>query len=148
MAFADHAGLDHVGFGDHVSFHTGAGSDGLLAAASARAVSDHLSANTAVSLLPVRHPVPVARQLADIAALAPGRFVFGVGIGGEDPARGRDLRRGDFVSSPRGGGSRLAGNLIRATVALTPRTRHGAAEAPRTAHLAPRSARCAVNRRG
>ena len=85
MRLADDAGLDHLGFGDHVSFHTGAGSDGLLAAASVLATSDRLSANTAVYLLPLRHPVPVARQLADIAALAPGRFVFGVGIGGEDP---------------------------------------------------------------
>jgi alkanesulfonate monooxygenase SsuD/methylene tetrahydromethanopterin reductase-like flavin-dependent oxidoreductase (luciferase family) len=37
-----------------------------------------------VYLLPLRHPVPVARQLADIARLAPGRLIFGVGIGGED----------------------------------------------------------------
>src|SRR5262249_35103776 len=33
----------------------------------------------------VRHPVPVARQLATIAQLAPGRLTLGVGIGGEDP---------------------------------------------------------------
>ncbi len=38
----------------------------------------------AVYQLPLRHPVPVARQLADIAQLAPGRFTFAVGIGGED----------------------------------------------------------------
>jgi alkanesulfonate monooxygenase SsuD/methylene tetrahydromethanopterin reductase-like flavin-dependent oxidoreductase (luciferase family) len=37
-----------------------------------------------VYLLPLRHPVLVARQLADIARLAPGRLVFGVGVGGED----------------------------------------------------------------
>ena len=37
-----------------------------------------------VYLLPLRHPVLVARQLADIARLAPGRLIFGVGIGGED----------------------------------------------------------------
>jgi alkanesulfonate monooxygenase SsuD/methylene tetrahydromethanopterin reductase-like flavin-dependent oxidoreductase (luciferase family) len=35
-------------------------------------------------LLPLRHPVTVARQLASIAELAPGRLTFGVGIGGED----------------------------------------------------------------
>jgi alkanesulfonate monooxygenase SsuD/methylene tetrahydromethanopterin reductase-like flavin-dependent oxidoreductase (luciferase family) len=29
--------------------------------------------------------VVVARQLADLAAFAPGRLVFGVGVGGEDP---------------------------------------------------------------
>jgi alkanesulfonate monooxygenase SsuD/methylene tetrahydromethanopterin reductase-like flavin-dependent oxidoreductase (luciferase family) len=32
----------------------------------------------------LRHPVPVARQLATIAQLAPGRLTLGVGIGGED----------------------------------------------------------------
>jgi alkanesulfonate monooxygenase SsuD/methylene tetrahydromethanopterin reductase-like flavin-dependent oxidoreductase (luciferase family) len=35
-------------------------------------------------LLPLRHPVLVARQLATIAQLAPGRLTLGVGIGGED----------------------------------------------------------------
>jgi alkanesulfonate monooxygenase SsuD/methylene tetrahydromethanopterin reductase-like flavin-dependent oxidoreductase (luciferase family) len=37
-----------------------------------------------VYLLPLRHPVLVARQLADIDRLAPGRLIFGVGVGGED----------------------------------------------------------------
>ncbi len=37
-----------------------------------------------VYLLPLRHPILVARQLADIARLAPGRLIFGTGIGGED----------------------------------------------------------------
>jgi alkanesulfonate monooxygenase SsuD/methylene tetrahydromethanopterin reductase-like flavin-dependent oxidoreductase (luciferase family) len=38
-----------------------------------------------VYLLPLRHPVVVARQLATLAHFAPGRLTFGVGIGGEDP---------------------------------------------------------------
>jgi alkanesulfonate monooxygenase SsuD/methylene tetrahydromethanopterin reductase-like flavin-dependent oxidoreductase (luciferase family) len=46
--------------------------------------ADRLRTNTAVYRLPLRHPVLVARQLADVAGLAPGRLVFGVGIGGED----------------------------------------------------------------
>ena len=77
-------GLDHVGVGDHVSFLGGHGSDGLLAAASVLAASERLRVNTAVYLLPLRHPVVVARQLADLAQLAPGRFTFGVGLGGDD----------------------------------------------------------------
>lgn len=85
VRLSEQAGLDHIAFGDHVSFHVGAGSDGLLSVASLFALSDRLAANTAVYLLPLRHPVLVARQLADIAQLAPGRFTFGVGIGGEDP---------------------------------------------------------------
>jgi len=47
---------------------------------------ERLVVQTAVYLLPLRHPVPVARQVASLAALAPGRLVFGVGLGGEDPA--------------------------------------------------------------
>ncbi len=43
-----------------------------------------LPIHTGVYLLPLRHPVLVARQLADIDRLAPGRLVFGVGVGGED----------------------------------------------------------------
>jgi alkanesulfonate monooxygenase SsuD/methylene tetrahydromethanopterin reductase-like flavin-dependent oxidoreductase (luciferase family) len=82
---AEAVGLDHVGVGDHVSFYIGAGFDGLLGAAGVLSVAERLSANTAVYLLPLRHPVTVARQVADLAAMAPGRFVFGVGIGGEDP---------------------------------------------------------------
>jgi alkanesulfonate monooxygenase SsuD/methylene tetrahydromethanopterin reductase-like flavin-dependent oxidoreductase (luciferase family) len=39
---------------------------------------------TGVYLLPLRHPVLVARQLADFARLAPGRLSLGTGIGGED----------------------------------------------------------------
>jgi alkanesulfonate monooxygenase SsuD/methylene tetrahydromethanopterin reductase-like flavin-dependent oxidoreductase (luciferase family) len=37
-----------------------------------------------VYLLPLRHPVLVARQLSTLSELAPGRLVFGVGVGGED----------------------------------------------------------------
>lgn len=84
IARAEAAGLDHIAVGDHISFHTRAGADGLLAASTVPGVSERLSANTAVYLLPLRHPVLVARQLADISIRAPGRFMFGVGIGGED----------------------------------------------------------------
>jgi len=84
IARAEAAGLDHIAVGDHISFRAGAGADGLLAASTVLGVSDRLSANTAVYLLPLRHPVLVARQLADISIRAPGRFMFGVGIGGED----------------------------------------------------------------
>ena len=75
----DDAGLDHLAIGDHVGFFNGSGADGLLAAAGILTVSARLSVNTGVYLLPLRHPVVVARQLADLASLAPGRFVFGVG---------------------------------------------------------------------
>ena len=79
------AGIDHVGIGDHISFYVGFGYDGLLRAAMILGASRRLRVVIGVYLLPLRHPLPVARQLADIADLAPGRLTFGVGIGGEDP---------------------------------------------------------------
>jgi alkanesulfonate monooxygenase SsuD/methylene tetrahydromethanopterin reductase-like flavin-dependent oxidoreductase (luciferase family) len=79
------AGLDHVVCGDHVSFFVGAGSDGLIAATDELATEPSLRAFVAVYLLPLRHPVLVARQLSTIAERYPGQLVFGVGVGGEDP---------------------------------------------------------------
>ena len=79
------AGVDHVCVGDHVSFFVGAGSDGLITATAMLAAQAELPVYVGLYLLPLRHPVPVARQLATIAQLAPGRLTLGVGIGGEDP---------------------------------------------------------------
>jgi alkanesulfonate monooxygenase SsuD/methylene tetrahydromethanopterin reductase-like flavin-dependent oxidoreductase (luciferase family) len=84
VARVEAAGLDHVCIGDHVSFRGGQGYDGLVQAAMIAALTPSLVVETAVYLLALRHPVPVARQVATIAQLAPGRFVFGVGLGGED----------------------------------------------------------------
>jgi len=79
------AGVDHLCVGDHVSFFIGAGSDGLISATSLLTAQAALPVYVGLYLLPLRHPVPVARQLATIAQLAPGRLTLGVGVGGEDP---------------------------------------------------------------
>ena len=85
VELAESADLDGLGLGDHVSFGPGVGADGLVGATSVLAASERLSAVIGVYLLPLRHPVLVARQVMDISTLAPGRLVLGVGIGGEDP---------------------------------------------------------------
>jgi len=85
LAYAAEVGVDHLCVGDHVSFFVGAGSDGLTTAAAVLAAQADLPVYVALYLLPLRHPVPVARQLATLAELAPGRLILGVGIGGEDP---------------------------------------------------------------
>jgi alkanesulfonate monooxygenase SsuD/methylene tetrahydromethanopterin reductase-like flavin-dependent oxidoreductase (luciferase family) len=84
LAAVHDAGIDYVCVGDHVSFFVGAGLDGLLQATALAALHPTLPIMTGVYLLPLRHPVLVARQLADLGQLAPGRLIFGVGIGGED----------------------------------------------------------------
>jgi alkanesulfonate monooxygenase SsuD/methylene tetrahydromethanopterin reductase-like flavin-dependent oxidoreductase (luciferase family) len=86
---AEDGGLDRLCVGDHVSFRGGAGNDGLIEATALAVLSQRITIATAVFQLPLRHPVPVARQVATLAGLAPGRFEFGVGIGGEDRAEVR-----------------------------------------------------------
>ena len=84
LARVHDAGIDHVCCGDHVSFFIGVGLDGLLQATALAMLHPTLPVMTGVYLLPLRHPVLVARQLSDLDQLAPGRLIFGVGIGGED----------------------------------------------------------------
>ena len=88
-ALVDATSIDRVCVGDHVTFKGGRGFDGLVNATALAVMSRRITVQTAVYLLPLRHPVPVARQVASLAALAPGRLEFGVGIGGEDPAETR-----------------------------------------------------------
>lgn len=78
------AGLDHVFFADHVSFKVGAGTDGMVQAAALSQCHPTLVIYVGVYLLALRHPVTVARQLATLSELAPGRIILGVGVGGED----------------------------------------------------------------
>jgi alkanesulfonate monooxygenase SsuD/methylene tetrahydromethanopterin reductase-like flavin-dependent oxidoreductase (luciferase family) len=69
---------------DHVSFLSGLGMDGLIQAALVAALEPRLGIYVGVYLLALRHPAPVARQLATLAESTPGRLVLGVGVGGED----------------------------------------------------------------
>lgn len=118
----DAACLDHVVCGDHVSFIVGAGFDGLISATHELATGPSLRAFVAVYLLPLRHPVLVARQLSSVSERYPGRLTFGVGVGGEDPHEfeicGVD---------PRTRGRRMdeALALLRALLAGEPVTHHG-----------------------
>jgi hypothetical protein len=84
LAQVSDAGIDHICCGDHVSFVAGAGFDGMVQATALVMAYPALPVHFGVYLLPLRHPVLVARQLADIDRLSPGRLTFGVGVGGED----------------------------------------------------------------
>src|SRR5688572_26210826 len=80
----DGCGYDSLWCGDHISFPA-AILDPLLQLAQAAVVSRRLMLGTSVYLLPLRHPVPVAKQVATLDHLSGGRFIFGVGVGGEFP---------------------------------------------------------------
>lgn len=70
--------------------------DALVVAAAAAVRTSRLRFATGVYVLPLRHPLVVARALASIDALAPGRVELGVGVGwmrAEFDALGIDFSR-------------------------------------------------------
>lgn len=77
-------GYDAVWTGDHVAFAVPI-LDPLLQLAQIAAFAPGLQVGTSVFLLPLRHPVPIAKQVATLDHLCGGRLIFGVGVGGEFP---------------------------------------------------------------
>jgi len=84
VEFIDKAGLDSIWVGDHVSFPIPF-LDPLLMLAQAAVASRRLTFGTGVYLLPLRHVGPAAKQVSTLDHLTEGRFIFGVGVGGEFP---------------------------------------------------------------
>jgi probable F420-dependent oxidoreductase len=82
--FADRFAFDSLWVGDHVAFPVPI-LDPLLQLAQLAAFSSRVQLGTAVYLLPLRHPVPTAKQIATLDRLCEGRLIFGVGVGGEFP---------------------------------------------------------------
>jgi len=85
VAKLDALEFDSIWVGDHIAFTTPI-LDPFLQLAQAAAYSSRLTVGTGVYLLPMRHPTPVAKQAASLDHLSGGRFIFGVGVGGEFPA--------------------------------------------------------------
>ena len=84
VRLVDDCRYDSLWVGDHIAFAV-AILDPLLQLAQAAVVSRRLTLGTNVYLLPLRHPVPVAKQVASLDHLSEGRLILGVGIGGEFP---------------------------------------------------------------
>ena len=80
----DRLEFDSFWCGDHIAFAIPI-LDPITQIAQAALVSRRLTFGTGVFLLPLRHPTPVAKQIATLDHLTGGRFIFGVGIGGEFP---------------------------------------------------------------
>ncbi len=84
VELVDRCGYDLLWVGDHIAFAVPI-LDPLLTLAQAAVVSRRLTLATGVYLLPLRHPGPVAKQVATLDHLTEGRLIFGVGVGGEFP---------------------------------------------------------------
>ncbi len=79
---AERHGYDSVWVGDHIEFPLPL-LDPFVQIAHAAALSSTLTFGTAVYLLPLRHVVPVGKQLISTDRMCEGRLIFGAGVGGE-----------------------------------------------------------------
>ncbi len=82
--FAETHRFDSVWTGDHMAFPLPI-LDPLLQLQLIAAFNERITVGTGVYLLPLRHPTPVAKQVATLDRIIGGRFIFGVGVGGEFP---------------------------------------------------------------
>jgi probable F420-dependent oxidoreductase len=95
---AEAAGFDSVWCGDHV----GHLADGIAMLGCYAGATDHITIGLNLLVVPYRPAAIVAKALATIAIIAPGRVVAGFGVGGEFPgefaATGADPRtRGAYT---------------------------------------------------
>jgi len=82
VKLAEQFGYSTISLGDHLAFAVPI-LDPLTQLAAAAALTRKVTMMPAVYLLPLRHPGPVAKQVATLDHLTEGRFIFGVGVGGE-----------------------------------------------------------------
>ncbi|MBT3351576.1 MAG: LLM class flavin-dependent oxidoreductase [Nitrospinaceae bacterium] len=80
----ENLGFDSLWMGDHIAFHGGHFTECLTTLAAFAARTTRLTIGTSVYLLPLRTPGVAAKCAATVDYLSGGgRFVFGIGVGGE-----------------------------------------------------------------
>jgi probable F420-dependent oxidoreductase len=75
-------GFDSVWTGEHMLFY-GPVTDGLITLAAFAGQTSRIKIGSAINLLPLRPPVVVAKAVSTLDIVSKGRFIFGVGVGGE-----------------------------------------------------------------
>ena len=88
-------GYDSVWTGDHIAFNVPI-HESLTLLASYTPITSRLRLGTCVYLLALRGPAVAAKMTATLDVLSGGRFIFGVGVGGEIP------REWELCGVPRG----------------------------------------------
>jgi probable F420-dependent oxidoreductase len=88
-ARAEELGFDSLFVTDHLltagRFYRVSWTEPLLTLAHAAAVTSTIALGTSVLVLPTRHPVVLAKEIATLQHLSGGRFVYGIGTGWYPP---------------------------------------------------------------
>jgi alkanesulfonate monooxygenase SsuD/methylene tetrahydromethanopterin reductase-like flavin-dependent oxidoreductase (luciferase family) len=122
LAAAERLPIESLWQGGHILPRTGTG-EAITRLALLTAWTERVRVGTAILVLPLYHPVIVAKQLADLDAWSGGRVSVGVGVGGEFP------REFDAVGVPvaqRGARTDEAMDVLRALWSGGTVTHHGA----------------------
>jgi probable F420-dependent oxidoreductase len=89
---AEDAGFESLWIGDHVALPLDAPDppdeprlELVVSLAHLAAVTSRVRLATGVAVLPMRHPVLLAKQLASIDVLSEGRLIVGIGVGHVEP---------------------------------------------------------------
>jgi probable F420-dependent oxidoreductase len=77
-------GFDILCCGEHVTFH-GDSANGIVSLSVAAGATKHIKLMSAITLLPLYPPALLAKMGAALDIASNGRFILGVGVGGENP---------------------------------------------------------------
>ncbi|CAM9830851.1 unnamed protein product [Discosporangium mesarthrocarpum] len=80
----EESGLDSIWVGDHIAFHIPV-IESLSLLSFCAAATERIELATGVLLLPLRNPTLTAKMTGTIDMLSNGRFICGIGVGGEFP---------------------------------------------------------------
>lgn len=81
---AEELGFAYLGTGEHMMFHGPTG-NALITLAAMAGVTNSVELVSTITLVPLYSPVVLAKMAANLDRLSNGRFILGVGIGGEFP---------------------------------------------------------------
>jgi probable F420-dependent oxidoreductase len=83
-AEAERLGFDFVACGEHLAFH-GPTTNAFVSLAAAAGATTTIGLVSAITLVPLYPPALLAKLVATLDDVSGGRFVLGVGVGGEFP---------------------------------------------------------------
>jgi probable F420-dependent oxidoreductase len=127
-------GFDGLWVGGHVLWHAPM-LDPLVQLAAYAAVTSRIRLGTSVILLPLHHPVLLAKTVTSVDVVSGGRVVLGVGVGGENPA---EFEATGIPVAERGRRADEAIPLLRALWSGEPVSHNGRFYAVREAKMAPK----------